>query len=62
MARTYATYEEAKEIALGIMGEDYEDEISDTGVYIDGEWFSRKTMYYTIIAALTGDPWHATGN
>lgn len=51
------TYEEAREIAFAVMGnyESDESEISNSGCYNNGEWFSRRTMFYTIIAALTGD-------
>ena len=54
MAETM-TYEEAREIALAVMDEDDENDISDSGCYHSDGWFSKKVMYHTIIAALTGD-------
>jgi len=45
MARTYATYEEAREIALTLMDKDDENDIDEV---------SEKIMYNTIMVALTG--------
>tara|TARA_R100000030_G_scaffold59464_1_gene44735 strand:+ start:365 stop:556 length:192 start_codon:yes stop_codon:yes gene_type:complete len=50
------TDEEAKEVALEIIGAVDESEISDRGAYNHhGQWCSDKTMYHRIIKVLTDD-------
>jgi len=52
---TTMTYEEAKEIALEILGVNDESEVSDSGAYDhNGMWCSDRTMYLKIISVLNG--------
>tara|TARA_A200000159_G_scaffold157304_1_gene173254 strand:- start:1161 stop:1418 length:258 start_codon:yes stop_codon:yes gene_type:complete len=52
------TYEQAKEIALEILGVDDESEISDSGAYDhSGDWFSERTVYNSIMSTLGPYGW-----
>ncbi len=52
------TYEEAKEIALDILGVADESEISNSGCYgRNGDWFSERTVYNRIMSTLGPYGW-----